>query len=291
MAVTPNFNCTLPDVGGSENNWGNLINTAFTAFDGAFDSSVLKMSYGGTGASSATSARTALGLGTLATQNADNLSVGTLNTSGDVGINATPTVEADVNGNVKASSSVTITGSSTVNGTTTFSGATTVGTLTANTQLKIPSLAHFTDTGGNRILGFGCETKITSNITNITNGSYADISWQAENFDDANMWTSGSSISLPKAGLYLVTVSLGWYCTSTGDVLITVIKGGTDLSSTHGFRTISGTMIITTQHVFNIASPTTISVRVTNNTGSTGEIRAVISGNDTRINVRCLGTF
>ena len=291
MAVTPNFNCTLPDVGGSENNWGNLINTAFTAFDGAFESSVLKMSYGGTGATSATSARTALGLGTLATQNANYLSVGTLNTSGNVGLNTTPTVEADINGNVQASSLVTVTGSSSVSQLTTVFGTTTVGTLTANTNLRIPNLSFLVDNGENRILGFGCETKITSDITNIVNGSYVDISWQAENFDDANMWTSGSSISLPKAGLYLVTVSLGWYCTSTGNVLITVIKGGTDLSSTHGFRTVNGTMIITTQHVFNITSPTTISVRLTNNSGSTGEIRAAISGNDTRINVRCLGTF
>lgn len=68
---TTNLNLVKPEVGASSDTWGTKINTNLDSIDGLFDAGpVLKVAKGGTGASTASGARTNLGLGGLAVLNA-----------------------------------------------------------------------------------------------------------------------------------------------------------------------------------------------------------------------------
>lgn len=62
---------TKPEVGGSTSTWGTKTNDNWDALDALFEGAdVLKLPHGGTGAVNAAGARTNLGLGTMAVQNA-----------------------------------------------------------------------------------------------------------------------------------------------------------------------------------------------------------------------------
>lgn len=68
--TTTNLSLTKPEVGASTDTWGTKINTDLDTIDALFDAGpVLKVAKGGTGAATASGARTALGLGTVATEN------------------------------------------------------------------------------------------------------------------------------------------------------------------------------------------------------------------------------
>jgi len=85
---TTNLNLTKPEVGGSANTWGNKLNSNLDTIDGLFTKDgttpVLRVTNGGTGASTAAGARANLGLGDLATQNSSSVTVGNLSASGNV---------------------------------------------------------------------------------------------------------------------------------------------------------------------------------------------------------------
>ena len=73
---------TKPEVGASSDTWGTKLNTDLDTLDALFTTGpVLLLAKGGTGASTAAGARTALGLGTIATQAASSVAVtgGTIN--------------------------------------------------------------------------------------------------------------------------------------------------------------------------------------------------------------------
>lgn len=81
---TPHLNLDKPEVGGSTDTWGNKINANYDLTDSLFGPGpVLLLSSGGTGASTASAARTNLGCGTMATQNANAITVtgGVINTA------------------------------------------------------------------------------------------------------------------------------------------------------------------------------------------------------------------
>lgn len=73
---TTNLNLTKPEVGASSDTWGTKINTNLDTIDGLFDAGpALKVAKGGTGSTTASGARTNLGLGSIATQNANAVAI------------------------------------------------------------------------------------------------------------------------------------------------------------------------------------------------------------------------
>jgi hypothetical protein len=82
---TTNLALVKPEVGSSADTWGDKLNADLDVVDGLFDTGpVLRLAKGGTGAADQATARTNLGLGTMAVQDAAAVSVGTLAASGAV---------------------------------------------------------------------------------------------------------------------------------------------------------------------------------------------------------------
>ena len=74
--TTTYLGLTKPEVGASTDTWGTKLNTDLDSIDALFTTGpVLLLTKGGTGASTASGARTAIGLGTIATQAASAVAV------------------------------------------------------------------------------------------------------------------------------------------------------------------------------------------------------------------------
>jgi hypothetical protein len=73
---TTNLVLTKPEVGASADTWGNKLNANSDAVAALFDAGpALKVANGGTGGTTQATARTGLGLGTMATQNANAVAI------------------------------------------------------------------------------------------------------------------------------------------------------------------------------------------------------------------------
>jgi hypothetical protein len=73
---TTNLVLTKPEIGSSEDTWGNKSNANWDLVDAVFTTGpAVKVENGGTGAVNASAARTNLGLGSLSTQNSDAVNI------------------------------------------------------------------------------------------------------------------------------------------------------------------------------------------------------------------------
>jgi hypothetical protein len=73
---TTTLSLTKPEVGASADTWGTKLNDNLDDIDALFSAGpVLKVANGGTAATTASGARTSLGLGTMATQDASNVAI------------------------------------------------------------------------------------------------------------------------------------------------------------------------------------------------------------------------
>lgn len=72
---TANLNLTKPGIGESTDTWGTKLNDNFDDIDALFPSGALPVVSGGTGATTASGARTNLELGTMATQAASSVAI------------------------------------------------------------------------------------------------------------------------------------------------------------------------------------------------------------------------
>lgn len=74
--TTTTLNLIKPEIGGSDDTWGTKLHTDLDAIDALFQSGpALRVSKGGTGATTAAAARTNLGLGSISTQAADGVDI------------------------------------------------------------------------------------------------------------------------------------------------------------------------------------------------------------------------
>jgi hypothetical protein len=88
---TTTLNLTKPEVGASADTWGTKTNDNWDDVDGLFQAGpALKVANGGTAATTASGARTSLGLGTMATQDASSVAItGGAVSVGTLGVSAT----------------------------------------------------------------------------------------------------------------------------------------------------------------------------------------------------------
>ncbi|MFZ9767204.1 MAG: beta strand repeat-containing protein [Candidatus Limnocylindrus sp.] len=195
--TTTRLSLTKPEVGASSDTWGGKINTNMDSIDALFDAGpALKVANGGTGATTATNARTNLGLGTIATQAANSVAITGGSITGitdlavaDGGTGASDAATARTNlglGSIstQSASSVSITGG-TVSGITDIAvldggtGASDAATARTNLGLAIgtdiPSLTGAGASGTWSINITGNAGTVTSGV--YTTSSYADPAW------------------------------------------------------------------------------------------------------------------
>jgi hypothetical protein len=284
---TSNLSLVKPEVGASDNTWGTKLNTNLDAIDALFTSGpALLVSKGGTGATTADGARSNLGLGTLATQNASSVSVGALVTTGNVGVKTSnPTTALDVNGSLKASS-LTLSGALTAGTPASFSGTVSAGTVAASSEITIPSTAALKDASGNRLVGFGVGVKRNNNLT-ISPSTETTISWEAEDWDDANMWSSGGNIAVPKNGYYIVSLVLTLSVVSgSGIIQIKLLRNGSQVAIVSYGLTTSSKQFDVSFLVRETAASANYSVAAYHSMSYN-----VTLGTPTSARVACMGTF
>jgi LysM repeat protein len=199
---TQYLNLVKPEPDGSQNTWGNKLNANFDTFDALFPAQKLSVPAGGTGAGDASGARANLGIGTLALQDSSSVSVGSLITSGVVGVGApSPTADCDIAGGVKAVSAEVgqITGVG-------LSASDSLGASVVNvsSEIQLSSSAQLKE-NSRPVIAAAAGYSTSSTDFTISSGSVINPVWATELFD-----TLGSSIESSQQK-YIVDVPQGWY--------------------------------------------------------------------------------
>ena len=173
------LNLTKPEVGASADTWGTKLNDNFDDVDGLFQAGpALKVANGGTAATTASGARTNLGLGSMATQDAGAVAItgGTMSgvTVGDSG-------------------SFTATLSNASSGGTTVTTVTAYWKLVNNTvSLRIPALNGSTDATSLYIQGLPAAIQVGA----IGSAQYAQaLVNNGSSGDEAGLIVFSSSVS------------------------------------------------------------------------------------------------
>jgi hypothetical protein len=213
--TTTNVSLTKPEVGASADSWGTKINTNFDTLDNLFTTGpALLITKGGTGATTASGARTALGLGTVAVESTVPVAKGgtgsTTLTANNVllgnGTSALQVVAPSTSGNVLTSDGTTWTSAALPSGGVTSiaagngiavsasTGAVTVsqniytGTSDANTSYPIGSYVVGT-------IGACCSTNqnatlsprvYESRISYVNGSSFLAGTWRIRGFTGGN---------------------------------------------------------------------------------------------------------
>lgn len=176
--TTTVLSLTKPEVGASSDTWGTKINTNLDTIDGLFDTgSYLKVANGGTGAGTAANARTNLGLGTMATQDASAVAItgGTIIGITDLAVADGGTgagTAADARTNLGAAASGAATASGLTIATDRLAGRDSAGT-GALEEISVGNGLEFTGSGGIRrsALTGDVTASAGSNSTTIANNA------------------------------------------------------------------------------------------------------------------------
>jgi len=172
--TTTNVSLTKPEVGASADSWGTKINTNFDTLDNLFTTGpALLITKGGTGATTASAARTNLGLGTVATESTVPVAKGgtgaTTLTANNVllgnGTSALQVVAPSTSGNVLTSNGTTWTSAALPSGGVTSLAAGNGIAVSASTGAVTVSLDFYTGT-----TAANTSYPIGSYIGNIYNG-------------------------------------------------------------------------------------------------------------------------
>ena len=141
----------------------------------------------------------------------------------------------------------------------------------------------------NFIVPPACQVRRTTNLTSYSSGT--DITWESEAFDTDDMYSTGTSITIQTAGIYLVTFTGGYSAGATlTRVFAGIIKSGTSIAEQESLGAATGGgfsfAVIT-----NCAAAATLTARVS----FTGGSAYVIAGNasetstQTRLTAKWIG--
>jgi hypothetical protein len=218
-STTSNISLTKPEVGASADSWGTKINTNFDTLDNLFTTGpALLVSKGGTGATTASAARTNLGLGTVATESTVPVAKGG---TGATSITSGALIKGAGTGAFSAASASDIVSQIGSTAVTNASNASTVTTVTTNQVLAAIASASVGDVGtyalveyasaGNNTLNpgdvvsgsnlryCGVQTHVSIGFNVLDAGSYGSTlsgSWRIMGYAESNNGTNGQPATL-----------------------------------------------------------------------------------------------
>jgi hypothetical protein len=167
--TTTNVSLTKPEVGASADTWGTKINTNFDTLDSLFTTGpALLITKGGTGATTASGARTALGLGTVAVEDTVPVAKGG---TGATSITSGALIKGAGTSAFSAASAADIVGQIGSTAVTNATNASTVTTVTTNQVLAAIASANVGDVGTYALVEYASAGNNTLNAGDVVSGS------------------------------------------------------------------------------------------------------------------------
>lgn len=87
-----------------------------------------------------------------------------------------------------------------------------------------------------------CKVYRTADLNIATGTTYTTVTWQAESYDTASMWTSGTDVIVPLSGIYLVHATASWNGNATGYRTCLIKRGTTTIGYTQDTATSTNVM-------------------------------------------------